>query len=87
MKNMEILLIASLQAPLSPAVINRLVKCDDQLSHQQTSIEKTKFWQCIDRIGVDRALVTDCRDKNLTVPYWEATRQERKAYRECFKQS
>lgn len=82
---MELILIASLQAPLSPAVITRLVKCDDKLSHQQTQDEKKKFWLCIDRIDVDRALVINCRAKNLTTPYWEATKPERKAYRECFK--
>ncbi len=81
--------IVSAAITLSPAQINRVTGCDRVLSVRVTSEESTKYFRCIQKIEADLNLqlvptVKDCRTK-LSSPFWNATKQDKKAFRNCLK--
>jgi hypothetical protein len=74
---------------LTPAQIDRVTRCDRFLSVRVTSEESTKYFQCIRKIEADLDLqlvptVKECRTK-LSSPFWNATKQDKKAFRNCLK--
>ncbi|MCA6510229.1 MAG: hypothetical protein IM565_09565 [Pseudanabaena sp. M109S1SP2A07QC] len=74
---------------LTPAQIDRVTRCDRFLSVRVTSEESNKYFQCIRKIGfeIDIKLVPtvkECR-KQLSSPFWNASKEDKKAFRNCLK--
>jgi hypothetical protein len=74
---------------LTPAQIDRVIRCDRFLSVRVTNEESTKYFRCIEKIEADLDFqlvptVKECR-KKLSSPFWNATRQDKKAFRNCLK--
>lgn len=82
-------IIASAITTLTPAQIDRVTRCDRFLSVQVTSEESSKYFQCIRKIEADINLrlvptVKECR-KKLSSPFWNASRADKKQFRDCLK--
>jgi len=82
-------IIASASIVLTPAQVDRVTRCDRFLSVQVTSEESAKYFQCVRKIETDLGLtlvptVKTCRNK-LSSPFWNASRQDKKAFRNCLK--
>lgn len=74
---------------LTPAQIDRVTRCDRFLSVRVTSEESTKYFQCIRKIEFEIDLqlvptVKECRTK-LSSPFWNASKEEKKSFRNCLK--
>ena len=74
---------------LTPAQIDRVTRCDRFLSVQVTREESTEYFQCIRKIEADLDLklaptVKECR-KQLSSPFWNASKEAKKAFRNCLK--
>ncbi|MFO0448780.1 MAG: hypothetical protein ACK52I_08980 [Pseudomonadota bacterium] len=83
----EIIAIANIT--LTPAQVDRITRCDRFLSVRVTSEESTKYFQCIRKIEADLDLklaptVKECR-KQLSSPFWNASKEAKKAFRNCLK--
>lgn len=83
----EIIAIANIT--LTPAQVDRITRCDRFLSVQVTREESTKYFQCIRKIEADLDLklaptVKECR-KQLSSPFWNASKEAKKAFRNCLK--
>ncbi|WP_434684011.1 hypothetical protein [Pseudanabaena minima] len=74
---------------LTPAQIDRVIRCDRVLSVRVTSEESSKYFQCVRKIEADLDLqlvptVKECR-KKLSSPFWNASREDKKTFRNCLK--
>lgn len=74
---------------LTPDQIDRVTRCDRVLSVRVTSEESSKYFQCVRKIEADLDLqlvptVKECR-KKLSAPFWNATKEEKKSFRNCLK--
>ena len=74
---------------LTPAQIDRVTRCDRFLSVRVTSEESSKYFRCIQKIEADLNLqlvptVKECRTK-LSSPFWNASKGDKKAFRNCLK--
>lgn len=82
-------IIASTSIALSPAQVDRVTHCDRFLSIQVTSEESAKYFRCIQKLEVELdvklvPIVKECR-KNLSSPFWNASKEAKKAFRNCLK--
>lgn len=82
-------IIASASIALSPAQVERITRCDRVLSVQVTSEESAKYFRCIQKLETELDVklvptVKECR-KNLSSPFWNASKEDKKAFRNCLK--
>ena len=82
-------IIASVAIALSPAQVDRVTRCDRFLSVQVTREESAKYFRCIQKIESDLDLnlvptVKKCR-KSISAPFWNTSKEEKKAFRNCLK--
>jgi len=82
-------IIASAAIVLSPAQIDRVTRCDRFLSVQVTREESAKYFRCIQKLESELDLslvptVKECR-KSISAPFWNASKEQKKAFRNCLK--